>query len=130
MRSPCDGKTLNALTTRSSRWASGRKLSRLLPHELVSLQHPLLRRDFIRRFVDNELLQYDLRGVEAQGKGPLIVCLDGSSSMLGDKEVWAKALTLTLLEIARRERRRFRAICFSSADAPLYSVDLRYAGAL
>ncbi len=102
----------------------GAELSRLLPHEMVSLQHPLLRQDFIRRFVDNELLQYDLRGVEAQGKGPLIVCLDGSSSMRGDKEVWAKALTLTLLEIARRERRRFRAICFSSADAPLYSVDL------
>lgn len=102
----------------------GAELSRLLPHELVSLQHPLLRQDFIRRFVDNELLQYDLRGVEAQGRGPLIVCLDGSSSMQGDKEVWAKALTLTLLEIARRERRLFRAICFSSADAPLYSVDL------
>ena len=102
----------------------GAELSRLLPHELVSLRHPLLRRDFIRRFVDNELLQYDLRGVEAQGRGPLIVCLDGSSSMQGDKEVWSKALTLTLLEIARRERRRFRAICFSSADAPLYSVDL------
>ena len=102
----------------------GAELSRLLPHELLSLQHPLLRQDFIRRFVDNELLQYDLRGVEAQGKGPLIVCLDGSSSMQGDKEVWAKALTLTLLEIARRERRRFRTICFSSADAPLYSVDL------
>lgn len=102
----------------------GSELSRLLPHELVSLQHPLLRQDFIRRFVDNELLQYDLRGVEAQGRGPLIVCLDGSSSMQGDKEVWAKALTLTLIEIARRERRRFRAICFSSAEAPLYSVDL------
>lgn len=102
----------------------GAELSRLLPHELVSLQHPLLRQDFIRRFVDNELLQYDLRGVEAQGRGPLIVCLDGSSSMQGDKEVWAKALTLTLIEIARRERRRFRAICFSSAEAPLYSVDL------
>ncbi len=102
----------------------GAELSRLLPHELLSLQHPLLRQDFIRRFVDNELLQYTLHGVEAQGKGPLIVCLDGSSSMQGDKEVWAKALTLTLLEIARRERRRFRAICFSSANAPLYSVDL------
>ena len=102
----------------------GAELSRLLPSELAGLRHPLLRKDFIRRFVDNELLQYDLRGVEEQGKGPLIVCLDGSSSMLGDKEIWAKALTLTLLEIARRERRLFRAICFSSADAPLYSVDL------
>ena len=102
----------------------GAELSRLLPSELVGLRHPLLRKDFIRRFVDSELLQYDLRGLEEQGKGPLIVCLDGSSSMQGDKEIWAKALTLTLLEIARRERRLFRAICFSSANAPLYRVDL------
>ena len=102
----------------------GAELSRLLPHELVSLQHPLLRKDFVRRFVDNGLLQYDLRGVEEKGKGPVIVCLDGSSSMMGDKEIWAKAVTLTLLEIARRERRLFRAICFSSAGAPLYTVDL------
>ena len=102
----------------------GAELSRLLPHELVSLQHPLLRKDFIRRFVDNRLLQYDLRGMEEKGKGPVVVCLDGSSSMMGDKEIWAKALTLTLLEIARRERRLFRSICFSSANVPLQVVDL------
>ena len=65
-----------------------------------------------------------LRGIEEKGKGPVVVCLDGSSSMRGDKEVWAKALTLTLLEIARRQRRLFRSICFSSADTPLQILDL------
>jgi uncharacterized protein with von Willebrand factor type A (vWA) domain len=44
--------------------------------------------------------------------------------MMGDKEVWAKALALTLLEIARRQRRLFRSICFSSADTPLQILDL------
>jgi uncharacterized protein with von Willebrand factor type A (vWA) domain len=44
--------------------------------------------------------------------------------MMGDKEIWAKALTLTLLEIARRQRRLFRSICFSSADTPLRVLDL------
>ena len=52
------------------------------------------------------------------------MCLDGSSSMMGDKEIWAKALTLTLLEIARRQRRLFRSICFSSAGSPLHILDL------
>jgi uncharacterized protein with von Willebrand factor type A (vWA) domain len=70
------------------------------------------------------LLLYSLRGIEEKGKGPVVVCLDGSSSMMGDKEVWAKALTLTLLEIARRQRRLFRSICFSSADTPLQILDL------
>jgi uncharacterized protein with von Willebrand factor type A (vWA) domain len=44
--------------------------------------------------------------------------------MAGDKELWAKAVALTLLEIARRQRRLFRFICFSSADTPLYTLDL------
>jgi uncharacterized protein with von Willebrand factor type A (vWA) domain len=54
----------------------------------------------------------------------MIVCLDGSSSMAGDKEIWSKAVALTLLEIARRQRRLFRFIGFSSADTPLYTLDL------
>jgi uncharacterized protein with von Willebrand factor type A (vWA) domain len=102
----------------------GSEVSRLLPHELLTLNHPVLRKDFARRFVDNELLLYSLRGIEEKGKGPVVVCLDGSSSMMGDKEIWAKALTLTLLEIARRQRRMFRVLCFSSAETPLQTFDL------
>ena len=91
----------------------GDALHRLLPHELLSLHHPVLRKDFYRRFLDQELIQYSLRGVEDKGKGPMIVCLDGSSSMSGDKEIWSKAVTLTLLEIARKQRRLFRSICLA-----------------
>jgi len=102
----------------------GDEISRLLPHELLTLHHPVLRKDFARRFVEGELLLYSLRGIEEKGKGPMVVCLDGSSSMMGDKEVWSKAVTLTLLEIARRQRRLFRSICFSSTDTPLQVLDL------
>lgn len=99
-------------------------ISRLLPHELLTLHHPILRKDFYRRFLDQELLQYSLRGIEEKGKGPMVVCLDGSSSMAGEKEIWSKAVTLTLLEIARRQRRLFRSICFSSDDTPLQILDM------
>jgi uncharacterized protein with von Willebrand factor type A (vWA) domain len=54
----------------------------------------------------------------------MVVCLDGSSSMGGDKELWSKAVALTLLDIARRQRRLFRFLCFSSADQPLWSLDV------
>jgi uncharacterized protein with von Willebrand factor type A (vWA) domain len=54
--------------------------------------------------------------------------------MAGEKEIWSKAVALTLLEIARRERRRFRAILFSSPETGLYTLDLnkgeRYASDL
>jgi len=102
----------------------GDSLHRLLPHELLTLSHPTLRKDFFRRFLDQELLQYSLRGIEEKGKGPMVVCLDGSSSMAGDKEIWSKAVTLTLLEIARRQRRLFRSICFSSEETPLQILDM------
>jgi len=106
----------------------GDSIHRLLPHEMLTLHHPVLRKDFQRRFLDQELLQYSLRGVEEKGKGPMVVCLDGSSSMAGDKEIWSKAVTLTLLEIARRQRRLFRSICFSSDQTPLQVLDMNPRG--
>ena len=90
----------------------------------MTLHHPVLRKDFHRRYLDQQLLQYSLRGIEEKGKGPMIVCLDGSSSMAGEKEIWSKAVTLTLVDIARRQRRLFRSICFSSADTPLQVLDM------
>src|SRR5213594_4036955 len=102
----------------------GSDLERLLPPELLALHHPVLRHDFARRLVEGRLLSYSLRGADQRGRGPMIVCLDGSGSMAGDKEIWSKAVALTLLEIARRQRRLFRFICFSSADTPLFTLDL------
>ena len=102
----------------------GGALEHLLPQELVTLHHPLRRRDFQRRLLENELLQYSLRGMEEKRKGPVVVCMDGSSSMSGDKELWSKAVTLTLLELTRRQRRPFRSICFSSRDTALHVLDM------
>jgi uncharacterized protein with von Willebrand factor type A (vWA) domain len=103
---------------------AGAELSRLLPHELLALRHRILRRDFTRRFLDAQLLQYALQAIDEKGKGPMVVCIDGSSSMAGDKEIWSKAVSLTLLDIAQRQRRLFRSICFAAADMPLQVLDL------
>jgi uncharacterized protein with von Willebrand factor type A (vWA) domain len=99
-------------------------LSRLVPRELVALSHPLLRRDFQRRLLEGELLTYRLRGVDARGRGSVVVCLDVSSSMSGDKEIWAKAVALTFVELARRGRRRSHVICFSSDASSLREFDM------
>ena len=98
-------KVFETVQRRSLGGRARRRTATLAAPRDDSLHHPLLRKDFHRRFLDQELLQYSLRGVEEKGKGPMIVCLDGSSSMAGDKEIWSKAVTLTLLEIARRQRR-------------------------
>jgi uncharacterized protein with von Willebrand factor type A (vWA) domain len=79
----------------------------------------------MRRLLEGRLLQYSLK--EEKGRGPLVVCVDGSSSMSGDKEIWAKAVCLTLLEIAKRERRKFIVIVFSGKGSPLkiFGSDMR-----
>jgi uncharacterized protein with von Willebrand factor type A (vWA) domain len=65
----------------------GRTLDRLLPPELLALRHPTLRRDLLRRHAEGQLLCYRLRGADERGRGPMIVCLDGSSSMAGEKQI-------------------------------------------
>ncbi|MBH24926.1 MAG: hypothetical protein CMH57_10825 [Myxococcales bacterium] len=102
----------------------GRDLARLLPAELSLRRHPLLRQEFMRRFAEAKLLQYAVEGQERAGRGPMIVCLDGSGSMRGEKELWAKAVALTLLEIARKQKRHFRAIVFSGGRHDLRVFDL------
>lgn len=99
-------------------------VGRLIPHELVALSHPLLRRDFQRRLLDGGVLTYALRGTDQRGHGPVVVCLDTSSSMSGEKELWSKAVTLTFVELARRRRRRCHVICFSSGEAGLREFEM------
>ncbi|MDO8431548.1 MAG: VWA domain-containing protein [Candidatus Binatus sp.] len=102
----------------------GADIGRLIPSELLAMHHPALRRDFHRRLLEGTVLQYRLRDDEQKGKGPMVVCIDVSSSMQGDKEMWSKAVALTLMDIARRQRRLFRAVMFSSGDTSLKVLDL------
>jgi uncharacterized protein with von Willebrand factor type A (vWA) domain len=97
--------------------STGDDIGRVIPTELVSLRHRLLKQDFKKRFVEGRLFQYYLK--EERGRGPMVICLDGSSSMEGNKELWSKGVCLTLLEIAKRERRKFNVVVFSSGGAPL-----------
>ena len=106
----------------------GAELERLLPVELVGLRCAnvpsrlrSLYRDFLRRFAERQLNQYRIDAPPA--RGPMVVCLDGSGSMQGSKELWAKAVALTLMDITRRERRAFLGIIFS-AGGPLFEVRL------
>lgn len=101
----------------------GADLGHLLPSELLALEHPVLGRVFRRSLLERSLLQYELKTDEA-GRGPAVVCLDVSSSMQGPRELWAKAVTLTLLELARRQRRDFQVLCFSAGPGAVTAFDL------
>jgi len=117
-------KTLDRGVSEAYDIERGADLGRLIPSELLALHHPQLRADFHRRLLEGAVLQYRLREDEQKGKGPMVVCIDVSSSMQGDKELWAKAVSLTLMDIARRQRRLFRAVLFSSGPESMKVIDL------
>jgi uncharacterized protein with von Willebrand factor type A (vWA) domain len=92
----------------------GNDLANVLPAELMKLRHPLMKLDFIRRYHERALLQYELRGTAEAGLGPLVIAVDESYSMKGQRTVWAKAVCLALISIARKEKRDAAVISYAS----------------
>jgi uncharacterized protein with von Willebrand factor type A (vWA) domain len=94
---------------------TGNDLAHLLPTEFLKLQTtPML---FFKDYMEHNLLQYNLKGVEPQGKGPIIVCLDVSMSMQENmggatREEWAKAMSLALIALAEKQKRAFALVTF------------------
>lgn len=99
----------------------GNVIEQLLTMELGSYASPITKIDFLRRYVEGQTLQYDTKGPEQLGKGPIILCLDQSGSMSGQATI-SKGFALALMSIARKQRRDFAWIPFSSdaADPLIY----------
>ena len=91
----------------------GNDIERLLPMELGLYTHPTTKNDFLRRFVEGQTMMYEQKGQEVLGKGPIILCLDQSGSMR-NLDTQSKGFTLALMSIARRQRRDFCLILFST----------------
>ena len=54
-------------------------------------------------------------GVDGRPGGPIVMVVDGSGSMAGERNIWARAVAMCLLHIARIEKRDFALVEFSSA---------------
>ena len=91
----------------------GNDIEKLLPSELALYKNESTKLDFLRRFVEGQTMQYDIKGRESLGKGPIILCLDQSGSMRG-LDYQSKGFTLALMSIAKKQRRDFCYIPFST----------------
>lgn len=91
----------------------GNDIERLLPMELGLYKNSTTKNDFLRRFVEGQTMMYEQEGQEVLGKGPIILCLDQSGSMR-NLDTQSKGFTLALMMIARRQRRDFCLILFST----------------
>ncbi|WP_423792361.1 hypothetical protein ACPB8Q_06440 [Methanocaldococcus indicus] len=88
----------------------GDSLNNLILSELKNLTDDYLYLDFLRRYTEKKLLNYKLD--ISKNVGDFIICLDLSGSMRGNKELWAKAITISLLEVAIKEKRKCKIIIF------------------
>ena len=92
----------------------GNDLTNVLPTEMLYMNDDVMDVVFFEKYMEQKLLQYKLRGTEKVAKGGIIWCEDGSGSMGGDPEVWAKAVGLSLYQIAKLQKREFYGIHFGS----------------
>ena len=98
----------------------GDQIQDTLPSDRMNLCHDTTKKDFYRRMTEHSLLTYSKEANKQRNKGPIIVCVDTSGSMAGDEEIWSKALTVGILEVAQMQKRDFACIIYSSyADKPI-----------
>jgi len=69
--------------------------------------------DTLRRVAERQAQCREYHAVEPVGKGPVIVSVDESGSMEGEKAHTAKALALALAWVARRQRRWCGLVAYS-----------------
>ncbi|MHA1882860.1 MAG: VWA domain-containing protein [Candidatus Thorarchaeota archaeon] len=96
-------------------------IERILPIELVQLGYPPTKYLFYSKLADKSLLTYELKGEgwtqpEENEKGPVIICIDTSSSMSGLPESMAKAVSLAVTKEANSQSRKVILILFGSRN--------------
>jgi uncharacterized protein with von Willebrand factor type A (vWA) domain len=74
---------------------------------------PELELDTLRRIAERQASCREHHAVEPVGKGPIIISVDESGSMAGEKAHTAKALALALAWIARQQRRWCGLVAYS-----------------
>ena len=101
----------------------GRDLANLLPQELAMLKDENLELLFNLKYIQNRLFCFEKQGYEtiqkehykmAKNEGAMIICVDTSSSMSGNREYLAKAITLFLATKASMQNRACYLINFST----------------
>lgn len=90
----------------------GSDLTKMIPNEIIAMSDDDLVWDWMHRWIEGNLQEYALRGTETVQRGGIVSAEDGSGSMNGEREIWAKAINLALLKIATMQHRSFTCIHF------------------
>ena len=99
-------------------------IERVLPDELANLAIGEGGEDlFLKRLLDEDLLAYSYKNPVKETQGPILIAVDGSGSMAGLKEIWAKALAIATILQAKKEKRKSHGIIFGASEKEIFEID-------
>jgi uncharacterized protein with von Willebrand factor type A (vWA) domain len=100
-------------------------IERVLPDELANLAIGAQGEDlFLKRLLEEDLLAYSYKNPVVETHGPILLAVDGSGSMAGLKEIWAKALTIATMLQAKKVRRKSHGIIFGASDNEIFEINV------
>ena len=100
-------------------------IERVLPDELANLAIGEEGEDlFLKRLLEDDLLAYSYKNPIEKAHGSILIAVDGSGSMAGPKEVWAKALAIATILQAKKERRKSQGIIFGASENEIFEIDV------
>lgn len=94
----------------------GGDIERIIPSELALLDIPELELDTLRRIAERECHEFQFTGTERKTKGPIILCIDESGSMSGERIANAKAIAMAMAWVARQQKRWCAMVSFSGTS--------------
>ncbi len=99
-------------------------IDRILPEELADLALGKTGEErFLRKLSEEDLLAYSYKNPVQQSHGPILIAVDGSGSMQGAREVWAKALAIATTLQAKKEKRKAYGIIFGASENEVFEID-------
>jgi uncharacterized protein with von Willebrand factor type A (vWA) domain len=100
-------------------------IDRVLPDELAALAiGEEGEKLFLKKLLDEDLLAYNYKNPVDETHGPILIAVDGSGSMAGPKEIWAKALAIAAMLQAKKEKRRCNGIIFGASEQEVFEIDV------
>ncbi len=100
-------------------------IERVLPDDLAALAIGAQGEDlFLKRLLEEDLLAYSYNNPVEETQGPILIAVDGSGSMAGPKEIWAKALAIATMLQAKKERRKSHGIIFGASENEIFGIDI------
>ena len=100
-------------------------IDRVLPDELAALAiGEEGEKLFLKKLLEEDLLAYSYKNPVEETHGPILIAVDGSGSMAGPKEIWAKALAIATILQAKKEKRKSHGIIFGASEKEIFEIDV------